>query len=40
MSINVKAELAALQHLSPKQLRQKYAEVFGEASKSGNKATW
>ena len=37
MSINVKAELAALQHLSPKQLRQKYADVFGEASRSGNK---
>ncbi|HEV7299810.1 MAG TPA: DUF2924 domain-containing protein [Tepidisphaeraceae bacterium] len=37
MSTNVKAELAALQHLSPKQLRQKYADVFGEPSRSGNK---
>jgi hypothetical protein len=37
MSINVKTELAALQHLSPKELRQKYADVFGEASRSGNK---
>ena len=37
MSINVKAELAALQHLSPKELRQKYADVFGEQSRSGNK---
>ena len=37
MSINVKAGLAALQHLSPKQLRAKYADVFGEASRSGNK---
>ncbi|HEV7300149.1 MAG TPA: DUF2924 domain-containing protein [Tepidisphaeraceae bacterium] len=37
MSSNVKAELAALQHLSPTQLRQKYAEVFAEPSRSGNK---
>ena len=37
MSSNVKAELAAIQHLTPKQLRQKYADVFGEASRSGNK---
>src|SRR5687768_8705403 len=37
MITNVKAELVALQHLSPKQLRQKYAEVFGEQSRSGNK---
>ena len=37
MKTNVKAELAALEHLSPKQLRQKYADVFGEASRSGNK---
>ena len=37
MSINVKADLAALQHMSPKELRVKYADVFGEASRSGNK---
>ena len=37
MKTNVKAELAALQHLSPKELRAKYADVFGEASRSGNK---
>jgi hypothetical protein len=37
MDSNVKAELAALQQMNPKQLRQKYADVFGEASRSGNK---
>ena len=37
MKTDVKVELAALQHMSPKQLRQKYADVFSEASRSGNK---
>jgi len=30
-------ELASLQQMSPAQLRDKYLEVFGEASRSGNK---
>ncbi|HEV7299582.1 MAG TPA: DUF2924 domain-containing protein [Tepidisphaeraceae bacterium] len=37
MSTNVKAELAKLAQMSPAQLRQKYADVFGEPSRSGNK---
>ncbi len=30
-------EIAALRHMTPKQLRQKYSEVFGEPTRSGNK---
>jgi hypothetical protein len=37
MPLNVEKELAALQKMTPKELREKYAEVFGEASRSGNK---
>ena len=34
---NVPTELAALRRMTPAQLRDKYLEVFGEASRSGNK---
>lgn len=37
MPLNVDKELAALQNMTPKELREKYAEVFGEPSRSGNK---
>ncbi len=36
--MNVGKELAALGRMSPKDLRAKYAEVFGEEARSGNKA--
>jgi hypothetical protein len=39
MQINVAKELAALQRMSVSQLREKYAEVFGEATTTGNR-TW
>lgn len=35
--MNVGKELAALGRMSPKDLRAKYAEVFGEEARSGNK---
>jgi hypothetical protein len=35
--LNVGKELAALKRMTPAQLREKYAEVFGEASRSGHK---
>lgn len=38
MSLNVEKELAALQRMTPRGLRDKYAEVFGEESRSGHKA--
>lgn len=38
MSIDVAAELAALQQMTVKELKQRYAEVVGEAARSGNKA--
>lgn len=34
---NIKAEIAALRKMSPGDLRNKYLEVFGESSRSGNK---
>jgi len=34
---NLKAELASLRRMSPGDLRDKYHEVFGEPSRSGNK---
>jgi len=34
---NLKAELASLRRMSPGDLRDKYQEVFGEPSRSGNK---
>jgi hypothetical protein len=39
MEINVPKELAALQRMSVSQLRERYAEVFGEATTTGNR-TW
>jgi len=38
MSLNVAKELAALQRMTPAELRIKYAETFGEQSRSGHKA--
>ena len=37
MALNVAKELAALRRMTPSQLREKYAEVFGEESRSGHK---
>ena len=34
---NVSRELAALRHMTPSQLRDKYVEVFGEVCRTGNK---
>lgn len=39
MQMNVLREIAALQQMTAKQLRQKYAEVFGETTSTGNR-TW
>ena len=39
MEINVPKELAALKRLTPKELRARYAEVFGEPTVTGNH-TW
>jgi hypothetical protein len=36
---DIERELAAMQQMSPAELRAKYAELFGEASRSGNR-TW
>lgn len=38
MSIDVAAEMAALEQMTVKQLKQRYAEVVGENARSGNKA--
>jgi hypothetical protein len=37
MRSTIERQLAALEHLSPAQLRVKYREVFGEDSRTGNK---
>lgn len=39
MPIDVAKELAALRRLTPKELRARYAEVFGEPTTTGNR-TW
>ena len=39
MTVNVAKEVAALQRMTPKELRERYAEVFGEATRTGNR-TW
>src|SRR5947209_2857059 len=39
MNLNVGKELASLQRLSVKELRDRYAEAFGETTNTGNK-TW
>ena len=38
MSLNVGKEVAALQRMTVKQLRERYAEVFGDETRTGNKA--
>lgn len=38
MKLNVDQELATLRQMTPAQLRQKYAEVYHEQSRSGHKA--
>lgn len=38
MAQNMKAEIAALQRMTPAELREKHLAVFGEPSRSGNKA--
>jgi hypothetical protein len=38
MELNVRKELAALQRLTMPQLRQRYAEVFGERTNATNRA--
>jgi hypothetical protein len=38
MNLNVARELAALQRMTVKQLRQKYVEVFDEETNGHNKA--
>jgi len=37
MTLNVAKEVAAMQRMTVGELKQKYAEVFGEAARSGNK---
>lgn len=37
MTINVQRELALLERMPVKELRQKYAEVFGDATRTGNR---
>jgi hypothetical protein len=39
MDVNVGKEVAALQRMTPKQLRERYAEVFGETTAARNR-TW
>lgn len=34
--LNIQAELAAMESMTPKQLREKYLAVIGEATRSGN----
>jgi hypothetical protein len=38
MSLNVGKEVAALQRMTVKELRARYAEVFGDETRTGNKA--
>jgi hypothetical protein len=37
MTQTLNVQIAALQHMSPAQVREKYLEVFGEPTRSGNK---
>ena len=37
MKSTIEKDLAALRHMTPKQLRAKYAELYGEPSRSGNR---
>ena len=38
MNLNVGKEVAALQRMTVRELRTRYAEVFGEPTRAGNKA--
>ena len=38
MSVNVAKEVAAMKRMTVKQLKSKYAEVFGDETRTGNKA--
>jgi hypothetical protein len=38
MELNVHREVAAMRRMGPKELRARYAEVFGETTSAGNKA--
>lgn len=38
MNLNVGKEVAALQRMTVRELRTRYAEVFGEVTRAGNKA--
>ena len=38
MKRNIAREIAALQRMTPKELRLRYAEAFGEPTRSGNRA--
>ena len=38
MSLNVGKEVAALQRMTVRELRNRYAEIFGEETRAGNKA--
>ena len=37
MALNVSREVATMERMTVRELREKYAEVFGEAARSGNK---
>lgn len=37
MERSVRKQIAALEHMTPKELRARYAELFGEITRSGNK---
>ena len=37
MSVNIAKEVAALGRLTVKELRGRYVEIFGEATRTGNK---
>ena len=37
MTLNITREIAALRRMTPKELRARYAEVFGEPTRSGNR---
>ena len=37
MTLNISRQITALRRMTPKELRVRYAEVFGEPTRSGNK---
>ena len=38
MTLNITREVARLRRMTPKQLRERYADLFGEPTRSGNRA--